>query len=687
MLNQLLKCLFIFVISFYEQTAFSDVNNTFPISSPSIDYGSADSFKMDNSGGDSGSNYYDFPKNPPYCRSDFSELYNSFWLIPALSYLMTINRDSLQLQQNPVASLVPVALATASHGWFHEQQVIDLMHDRDVKVVGDPVFVAEMADGGDGDKTSKTSSPASNNGQHDSSQQGTPSNPSASASSSESNGQDDEEDDDEDDDEDVIHLCGKPACPACNHKPCHCPNCLVVIKPTEKDQRAESDTESSIGNKRKSGTSKDAPLKKRLRPRKTHKTTSHVQTKNNPALALPALKLRESLTPELVLSGHPLDEYPYIRESFREIQAVIPMENGNLLSWTHSDIKIWSFQDGTYISDSVPVAPQKIIKVFIIKNNHIVVWFNHCLLQHWKKVDGVWRSNDIHRSTTHAVQLSNQQLVIITKPHREMGILEEDAQSFIFTKIHEFDCLSDSARLMAVSETQFITFIENRDYGIVNMWEEQDGRWVSREYYKSIQRVDRLFKLLDDQTILILEMVHGYGNSTKVWSQHNGKRSHLPLPDLFESYRSGFLSDGRVYTFGTHINYHNRNIPHQSLVLLAEAEDEWKTSVVFTNPTTMDCHYDALSLLNDGRIVVATTLFGKESDDPHRIFSFEEKLQIEYEETIPLERKIQLFLEEQGKWSSVLLGNIDSSVIGMTKQGENKLITWHEDGSIQIWNL
>ena len=706
MFNQLLKYLFIFVIFSYEQTAFPDVNNTFPIPLPSTDYGSADSFKMDNSGGYSGSDYYDSPKKPPYGRSDPAELYNSFWLVPVLSYLMTINGDSVQLQQNPITSLVPVVLTTASHWWFHEHQVVDLMHDRDVKVVGDPVFIAEMTDGGGGDKTSKTSSSTSKKSQHGSSQQRTPSNPSASGSSSKSNGQDDDEDNDN-----PVHLCDESVCPACNNEPCRCPNCLVVKKPTKKGRRAEPNVGStSIGNKRKK---EDTPLRrsKRLRAMEAHETTSvvrrttplsiitnmapsllkgevtsSVKTKNNPVLAQAALKLRRSLTPELVLPGHPFDEYPSAKlESFKKIQAVIPMKNGNLLSWTYSDIKIWSFQDGTYISDSLPVEPQKTRNVFIIQNNHIVVWRDNGLLQAWKKVDGVWQSNDIYRSILRAIQLSNQQLVIITHPHKKLEIWEEDEQSLILTKRQDLGSLSGRIDLKALSETQFIAFGENKNHALVSLWEEQNGSWVSREYYKSRQIADRLFNPLDDQTLLIIERVQEYGRN--IYSQHNGQRSYLPLPELFSFDRSGFLSDGRVYTFGESITYYNRAIPDSSLVLLTEAEDEWKTSVVFTNPTSMHCHYNALTLLNDGRLVVVTTLLGDEDDAPYRVFSAREKFQLKCKEVIPLERKIQVFLKEQGKWNSVLLGEVDSSVIGMTEQNNNKLITWHEDGSIQIWNL
>ena len=94
--------------------------------------------------------HHDSPKKPPSGQGDFRGLQNSLWLVPVLRYLITVSGDSVQVEADPVVSLLPVILPTIASWWFDEQRVINLMHHRHETVVGDPYLFNEVATDMDG---------------------------------------------------------------------------------------------------------------------------------------------------------------------------------------------------------------------------------------------------------------------------------------------------------------------------------------------------------------------------------------------------------------------------------------------------------------------------------------------------------------------------------------------------------
>ena len=134
-------------------------NSTLAVPFPEAGHDSYDQGNFEQFSGYGGNDdYYDFPKKPSPDQGSFQNLQNTLWLVPILRYLITVNGDSVQMEANPVISLLPVVLQTAASWWFHEQQVLDLLSFQNETIKGDPFpFTTEVVDGED-DKDSKGSS-------------------------------------------------------------------------------------------------------------------------------------------------------------------------------------------------------------------------------------------------------------------------------------------------------------------------------------------------------------------------------------------------------------------------------------------------------------------------------------------------------------------------------------------------
>ena len=81
-------------------------------------------------------------KGKPYPDRRPQAYFNMLWLVPVLRFLVTIEGDSITLQQEPVNVLLPVILTVAGHWWFGEKLVQEHLIYNGEKVVGDPVLLA-----------------------------------------------------------------------------------------------------------------------------------------------------------------------------------------------------------------------------------------------------------------------------------------------------------------------------------------------------------------------------------------------------------------------------------------------------------------------------------------------------------------------------------------------------------------
>ena len=147
----------------YAISNFCLANSTLPLQLPSMDYGTQDFNRAEQvSGYGNGSDYYDFPKKPPAGQGGFGGLENSLWLVPVLRYLLTVNVGSIQIEADPIVSLLPVLLQTAASWWFHEEHVMNLLQSRSENIIGEPIPINSFpVNGGDG-KRSETPPAQSN---------------------------------------------------------------------------------------------------------------------------------------------------------------------------------------------------------------------------------------------------------------------------------------------------------------------------------------------------------------------------------------------------------------------------------------------------------------------------------------------------------------------------------------------
>ena len=88
--------------------------------------------------GYTGNDFYYPDKKPPGDQGWAESLEKNLWLAPVLRYLITLSGDSVQLQADPVVSLLPVVLHTAASWWFQEQQVLDVLEASNETPAGDP---------------------------------------------------------------------------------------------------------------------------------------------------------------------------------------------------------------------------------------------------------------------------------------------------------------------------------------------------------------------------------------------------------------------------------------------------------------------------------------------------------------------------------------------------------------------
>ena len=685
-------------------------NSTLAVPFPRTNYDSQDSSRIEQfSGYGNGGDYYDLPKKPSPGQGSFRGLQNTLWLVPVLRYLITVNGDSVQIEANPVVSLLPVVLQTAASWWFHEPQLLNLMHERNETVVATSVLLTSApVDGNSGEASKTTLSSNTTNGHQGSSRKAE--SKAVSLCSSSKTHKKGEKNEDE-----VIHLCRSKKCPACNYSPCHCVKCSAVLEPITLDQMIESDPmQASKNNKRRRDVPEGSPPEKKLKTTAHYGTTSVVKIAtpkeatpkgaapkgaaplpvltnivsllrqrevtgnlyNKPILLQAALETRGPVTPELEFVAHSSSWGGGIRT-----ETVITLENRGLLSWVRDDIKIWSLQADTYISDKVPVEHYGIERAFAFSMDHIIVWFEEGLLQEWRIIAGSWQSNDMASDISNAIQL-NQRLVTFSKKNISLRVWTKDEQWFVFTEIQGFywpqqRARPNSMKLFAVSETQFVTANKiYREGSLLHIWSEESGIWTSNDYYETKKEAKFELYILNDQTQLLIKQESG--TYPFAWKEASLKWNQLPLDISFLTLNNGgVLPDGRLCTTMLSGRYQRLyNLPIYSLLLLSEAEKMWKTSVVFRCPEEKICYYDAVVLLEDGRLAVALSIFSFYTDHYGK-----------RQAPAADERTIRVFLERQGKWESVILGHIDDPVSGMTTLDEEKLVTWHNNGSIKIWKL
>lgn len=735
MLNLLLKSIFIVVAFSTTQTAFPVENSTFFGSFTSTNSLSDSPDKFGNPGEYGGSEFYDFPAKPPYGQAGFAELCNTFWLVPVLRYLITVNGDSIQLGASPVTTLLPVILlAATTPWWFHGQQVIDLMHDNNEVVVGDPVYIEEVTDGGDSDHgASKTTSPDSVDEQQDSCQAATSPKTPAASTSSESDRRDDKDDDT------LIHLCGGQPCPACHYESCHCQKCSVATAPVEEDPETGFEAAPVVrGHKRRNEASGEEPPEKKSKAEDedededdneiislvrtitplsgvTHVAlllreraiTGHLYFRLNPILAQAELGERGPVTPELEFTAHFFNRHAEnVHEERRKrefsqghlrlrdfnvaIKAVIPIKNDNFLSWAEDGIKIWSLQGATYLANKVPVAPLEVENVFVIQNDHIIVWFANGVLEDWDNTLGFWRDSNMASNICLAEQFPNNQLVTFSFSSKNISLCvwNNDQYFLSYTEIPCPEWLCRLTDIVVVSDTRFmtVTSVRNeRETGGIHNWCKEGDNWVPEAYYKPSPLSQIELTVCRDRTVCILEKINF---QTFTWTEHSQRWLCLPiLTPLFFIKHGGVLPDGRLYIRKVSEDYHWASVPMGSLVSLSEGKDEWHSTIVHYCEQSALCEYQAIEQLNDGRLVVAIYESKPILEEERQPLYETEPILEEERQPFMSTLSIRLYSERGGKWSFVIIGYTDSHILGMTIQDENRLITWHEDNSIKIWSL
>ena len=609
--------------------------------------------------------FHDSNKKPPRSRDYFSVQPASLWLVPVLRYLVTVNGNSIQMETTPVTSLLPVILQTTASWWFHEQEVIELLRGKNETVVGDPVlYTPEPVDGGGG-KTTRTTADSSASIPHEKrkclshevSEQ-----PSGSYQGDERKREDQR-----------VHHCTAKTCPACNHCRCHCLRCSAT-------QAMPASIVTLLEHRRHTGT---LPIR-------------------HPKLAQLLLEKGSNLQPETVLAGHvynlhaqyvvqehwalthpPLrmNEFFVVLRNSIQIEDVVIYGETELLSWANDGIKIWSAHNGSWSAEQVPVAVHKIYKVFAIHKNRMVVWFSNGALQEWTKRNNIWVGKGLSSGITHAVQLSGGSIITFTQQTGSLREWKYTDNEWVLTDLIKPEESVDGIAILPAS--RFLTMTRKQTEGgteiLFHAWREEDGIWNSSIFCRfDYDAFIDLAVLYNGKAMMVVERKGG-NHDFIAWYEQTQVASEISGLDSrhWQRHTGGILPDGRLYTTrsksGSREGGYRVYRTDDSLVLLAEVNGDWETTLLIQCPEDKLCRYKLLSL-SGGRLAVGCSYseldIAPASGDEY------------YGEST-----MQILVENRGIWQSVTLGHFHSEVLGMKEWHKNYLITWHLNGKICIWNL
>ena len=640
----------------------SFANSTLALPFPETGHDSQNPSSIEQLSGYDSNNHYDFPKKPPYGRGGFSNLQQSLWLVPVLRYLITVNGDSIQMEAVPAVFLLPVLLQTASNWWFHEQQVLEVVDNKKETAIGSPfLYMEEPVDGGGG-QNSKTETPKADSCKKTDSRDKTE--PSVKPTSSTQTNQQDRKKEDK-----TTHVCNSNTCPACNHGPCHCQECVKAMETELLHGAEEQTTTASPVRKTHSLFTNPVNIVLILEQRRA---TGSLQARSHPILAQEALSAAGPVEPEVVL----VDQvpwfncrcrYPYYCECSQTslaIRGVLAFEGGSLLSWTDNGIKVWSVSKGNWSSSEIPLYDGKIHVVFVTQNHRIMILFKNGDLQEWSKMgDGFWKGRNIATEISRIKQLSNNEFVVFSRSNSFLGIWKYDGDNWLFSHIPGED-IHDLDEIIVISESRFATILKRVTEQKLTLWSKKNNLLISEIDYKAEPHSEIDINILSDGArFVIYHLLNRIFSGLAVWNMLTQNWSALPESDWVELIHgnNGILHNNRLHTEKSEKRI-LRSTYYHSLLLFTEENGEWKPTELFDCPEGVNCKH-CITTLNDGRLAIASSFYSEDQED-----------------------SIQVFLQTGNGWISAILG-YSSFVVGMAELQKGRLTTWHSNGEIKIWNL
>ncbi|UYM17240.1 hypothetical protein [Endozoicomonas euniceicola] len=466
------------------------------------------------------------------------------------------------------------------------------------------------------------------------------------------------------------HACGQKTCPACGNKPCECVHC----------RGAESVTTLRQGKEH---------LPDGLDRRSYWERYGHIFC-NRPA----EFKCDTQEDCSRVCNFHP-DQRPF---SVIGAQSLGPDHEFLTLSY-HGIINTWHLQDGQWELQSEYIPEDSVIlfqnALIVVIDNQVIVFGDDTLV--------IFERDEIGRLTGHHILaeylttagvLSDQRIVTYSPRGRGLEIWRHSGGQWVATPltddvnpVDQIHVLSDGTFLTvsttesSVSESSESEDTDSDDSGLdepdvsesdsediirrenvhLQLWEERNGQWTSREYLTANDVRQSFFQVLPDNRLLAVIVPADQDGHAQFWNDHTNVWEPLTGLPLGQWSIISLLSEGRICA---------QSSDSRVIRLLSNEEERWEAS---------DLELPAgFSLVQDRSLTAWQNIIGLNED---------QLVATMISDQADSREAIILWTRGDSHWNHVILGYSDFPVRGMASFFEGELITWDEKGLINVWTL